>query len=185
MDEFRGLLADEDGVVGFITEVSNYDNDRCLDFARMVLNGVVEAHPADIMSDIFCLFNPQPGTVMDGDVRLKLAECLDTVYNCENVEEVYARLNRRMTAAVSRLMAVIGRMEEIQESGMINVLYSASARIITMREGLCGIMEARVSPKVREHLVKMMVRLSSGCVEINDFQKLLVILTNKCVRGCG
>eukprot|EP00899_Mesostigma_viride_P009149 jgi/Mesvir1/18235/Mv09514-RA.1 len=185
MEEFRVLLADEDSVVGFITEVAKYDTTRCLDFARMVQSGVVDAHPADILSDIFCLHNPEPGSMSDGDLRLKLAECLDTVYHCLNVQEVYERLNKRLAAAVSRLLAVVGRMEEVQEFSMMGVLYGASARLYTMREGLCGIMETRVPPKVREMFMKMMVRLSSGCGEINDFQKLLVILTNKCVRGCG
>eukprot|EP00975_Prorocentrum_lima_P012000 2548850-Prorocentrum_lima.AAC.1 len=64
----------------------------------------------------------------DGDLRLKLAECLDTVYHCPNVHEVYERLNKRLAAAVSRLLAVVGRMEEVQEFSMMGVLYGASAR---------------------------------------------------------
>eukprot|EP00899_Mesostigma_viride_P013648 jgi/Mesvir1/22284/Mv17043-RA.1 len=180
MREFRGLLADEESVVGFITEVARYDTARCLDFARMVKTGVVDAHPADILSDVFGLYNPAPEAMEEeDDLRFKLSECLDTAYHCQDVEGVYERLNKRMTAAISRLHAVVARMEEVQDFSMMEVMYNASARIFTMREGICSIMETRVSPKVREQLVKMMVRLSGGCGEINDFQKLLVILTNK------
>eukprot|EP00899_Mesostigma_viride_P007317 jgi/Mesvir1/16587/Mv10122-RA.1 len=128
----------------------------------MVQTGVVDAHPADILSDIFGLFNPAPGTMVEDDLKFKLSECMDTAYHCQNVEEVYERLNKRMAAAVSRMLAVVGRMEELQEFSMMEVMYGASARIFTMREGVCSIMETRVPPKVREQLVKMME--SMDCV---------------------
>eukprot|EP00899_Mesostigma_viride_P009539 jgi/Mesvir1/18587/Mv17096-RA.1 len=178
MAEFRVMLSSEDGITGFMTEVAGFGEDRVMDFSRMVQTGILDAHPSDLMADIFGLFNDE-NSVPEDEPMWKMAECWNTVHACQDVPAMYETINKRTVACISRLHALIARMELLQLEAMTEAVYTASARIFTMREGICSILEARVPRKERVNLAKLMVRLSNGAADINDFQTLLIILSNK------
>eukprot|EP00899_Mesostigma_viride_P001744 jgi/Mesvir1/11570/Mv04332-RA.1 len=134
MDEFRTMLSDEEGTDVFMAEASLYEEDRLLDFISMVRAGLLDAHPADLMADIFGLYIQEPGDASADDPNWKMAECWRTVNEAPDVSEIYVKVNKRNVATISRLHAVIARIEMKQMEGHMWELYEAIARVFTMRD---------------------------------------------------
>eukprot|EP00899_Mesostigma_viride_P004220 jgi/Mesvir1/1379/Mv22562-RA.1 len=172
---FRNLLADPEGMITFITDCKTFSEERIMEIARMLKVGIVEAHPACIMEDIFKLYKPELNPFGDEDDDARHATCWKYVNCCDSVPLVYEALNKSNLAVMSRLHGLVAQMEEVGPTELVGDVTDAVGRVFTMREAVCCILEARLPQRERESLLlsKLIVRLSHGSAELNDLHRLM------------
>eukprot|EP00899_Mesostigma_viride_P025264 jgi/Mesvir1/5922/Mv00690-RA.1 len=162
-------------MITFITDCKTFSEERIMEIARMLKVGIVEAHPACIMEDIFKLYKPELNPFGDEDDDARHATCWKYVNCCDSVPLVYEALNKSNLAVMSRLHGLIAQMEEVGPTELVGDVTDAVGRVFTMREAVCCILEARLPQRERESLLlsKLIVRLSHGSAELNDLHRLM------------
>eukprot|EP00899_Mesostigma_viride_P010896 jgi/Mesvir1/19808/Mv13098-RA.1 len=171
--EFRRRLGDINDRVDFLFELPTKNDGEIIALLDMVNTHVVECSYTDILADLFGLAVRGPGDIeaallTNSWTRMVTAVPLD----------LHAAVNACNTSAMTRLHGILGQVEERMLINYRDTLNHAISRVFCIREVLCTLLESRMDAKQMSSIPNSVIRLSSGNLDVNDFQRLLILITN-------
>eukprot|EP00899_Mesostigma_viride_P005684 jgi/Mesvir1/15116/Mv14756-RA.1 len=171
--EFRRRLGDSNDRVNFLFELPSKSDNEIVALLDMVSTHVVECSYTDLLADLFGLAVRGPGDIeasllTNSWTRLVTAVPIDlhgSVIDCN-------------TSAMTRLHGLLGQVEERMLVNYRDTLNTAISRVFSIREVLCTLLESRMDARQMASIPNSVIRLTSGNLDVNDFQRLLILITN-------
>eukprot|EP00899_Mesostigma_viride_P023117 jgi/Mesvir1/3990/Mv05826-RA.1 len=171
--EFRRRLGDSNDRVNFLFELPGKSDNEIVALLDMVSTHVVECSYTDLLADLFGLAVRGPGDIeasllTNSWTRLVTAVPIDlhgSVIDCN-------------TSAMTRLHGLLGQVEERMLVNYRDTLNTAISRVFSIREVLCTLLESRMDARQMASIPNSVIRLTSGNLDVNDFQRLLILITN-------
>lgn len=174
---FRISFGSADDASVFPDECAGMSDVALAGYIHLLKAAVLDAPVADVMCELFALRPDQQGSAAE-----RHAACWERLDIEEDVEALYAFVEKRTVCAVGKVFTLVAEVEERKGHGVevyIDTLFSAFARIFSLREAVCTVLESRIPKKVRDNLPRLTMRLSAGGGELTEYQRLALILANK------
>eukprot|EP00899_Mesostigma_viride_P005454 jgi/Mesvir1/1490/Mv14473-RA.1 len=171
--EFRKRMGDCNDRVDFLFELPTKTDNEIIALLDMVNTHLVECSYTDLIADLFGMASRGPG-----DIEAALLTNSWTRLVTGIPLELHASIVACNTSAMSRLHGLLGQVEERMFVNYRDMLNHAISRVFCLREVLCTLLESRMDTKQLSCIPSSVIRLSSGNLDVNDFQRLLILITN-------